>query len=80
MSVITMVFFLTDPPVRQVMQLLVVSYLDNFSVVCSSATERDKAVHLALHCSSRVSVQGMDDVLSRLQVEDSISIISLSFS
>ena len=73
--------FLTTHSTRQVLQALVLSYIDYCSVVCSGATEKDlgklqlaqnRAARLALGYTQRANINNMHVNLSWLKVEESM--------
>lgn len=70
--------FLTSQSTRQVLQALVLSYLDYYPAVWSSAAKKNigklplvqnKAAHIALRCTQKESFSNMHVSLSWLKVE-----------
>jgi hypothetical protein len=74
--------FLTPHSKKQVLQALVLSYLDYCPVVWSSAARKDlvklqltqnRAARLALHCNQRADINTMHTSLSWLRVEERLT-------
>ena len=73
---------------KQVLQLLVLSYLDYCPVVWLSAAGKDlvklqlaqnRASRLSLHCNQRANINSMDASLSWLRVEERLTASRLLF-
>jgi hypothetical protein len=79
--------FLRPHSTKQVLQVLVLSYLDYCPVIWSSAAKdlvklqlaQNRVAGFALHCSQKANINTMHDSLSWLRVEERLTALRLVF-